>query len=70
MKLLFWAGLVVLILGIVSLFVPLPHNETEGIKAGNVSLGVQVHRQEKVSPAISIVLIGGGIGMMLIGRKG
>ena len=34
MKTLFWVGLVVLLLGIASLFVAIPHNENKGIKSG------------------------------------
>ena len=69
MKALFWFGLVVLILGIASLFVPIPHTEREGIKAGGVSLGVETHHDEKVSPIISAVLIVGGAGMMIAGKS-
>jgi len=41
MKTLFALGLVVLILGIASLFIPFPHYESHGIKAGDVNIGVQ-----------------------------
>ena len=34
MKALFWIGLVVLILGVVSLVMPIPRNEREGFMAG------------------------------------
>ena len=34
MKMLFWIGLVVAILGIVSFLVPIPRNERQGIEAG------------------------------------
>jgi hypothetical protein len=68
MKLLFSIGLVVLILGIVSFFVPFPHRENHGIKVGDASIGVQTQSSEKVSPAISAVLILGGAGMMIAGR--
>ena len=68
MKALFWFGLVVLILGIASLLVPIPHTEREGIKAGGVSLGVETRHDEKVSPIISAVLIVGGAGMMIAGK--
>ena len=68
MKSLFWFGAVVLILGIVSLIVPIPHTEHEGIKAGGISLGVETRHEEKVSPIISAVLILGGAGMMIAGK--
>lgn len=68
MKALFWFGMVVLVLGIASLFVPIPHTDRQGIKAGGVSLGVETRTDEKVSPIISGVLILGGAGMMIAGK--
>jgi hypothetical protein len=68
MKALFVIGLVVLALGILSFFVPFPHAENHGIKAGDVSIGVQTHDSERVSPAISVVLLLVGAGMMIAGR--
>ena len=69
MKALFWIGLIVLVLGIVSLFVPIPHTDREGIKAGGVSMGVEVRHEDKVSPIVSAVLIIGGAGLMIAGKK-
>ena len=57
MKALFVVGLAVVVLGILSFFVALPHSENHGIKAGDVSVGVQTHSSEKVSPAISAVML-------------
>jgi hypothetical protein len=68
MKLLLWIGLVVLILGFASLFVPIPHNERQGIQAGDVSIGVTTQTEEKVSPILSAVMILGGAGMMIAGK--
>ncbi|PYX72049.1 MAG: hypothetical protein DMG72_15985 [Acidobacteria bacterium] len=70
MKALFAVGLVVLILGIASLFIPFPHYESHGIKAGDVNIGVQTKHTERISPIISGVLILGGTGMMIAsGRR-
>jgi hypothetical protein len=68
MKALFWIGLVVLILGIVSLVLPIPHNEQEGFAIGGVSLGVETRREEKVAPIVSAVMILGGLGAMAAGK--
>ena len=35
------AGLIVVVLGIASLLVPIPHTEKHGIKAGGVNIGVE-----------------------------
>jgi hypothetical protein len=62
---LFVIGVVVLVLGLASLFIPLPSRERHGIEAGGVSIGVETVRKEKVHPAVSAVLIGGGILLMV-----
>jgi hypothetical protein len=59
MKALSLVGLVVLILGIASFFVPFPHSENHGIKVGDASVGVQTHSSERISPVMSGVLIQG-----------
>ena len=68
MKALFWIGMVVLIVGIASLFVPIPHNQREGFKAGDVSVGIETRHEDKVSPYVSAAIILGGAGMMVVGR--
>lgn len=70
MKALFWVGLVAIVLGVASLFVTIPHDEQQGIKAGDVSLGMTVRHNEKVSPIVSAVLILGGAGLMIAGKGG
>ena len=70
MKMLFGVGLVVLILGIASFFVPFPQKENHGIKVGDTSIGVQTQHSEKVPPVISAVLLLGGAGMMIAGGRG
>lgn len=69
MKGLFVLGTVLLILGLVSLVVPIPHNERSGVKVGGASIGVETRHDEKVSPIISVVLIAAGAGMMIAGKK-
>jgi len=60
--------MVVLILGVVSLVVPIPRTEREGFKAGGVSVGLETRHEEKVSPFVSVVMILGGAGMMIAGK--
>jgi hypothetical protein len=69
MKGLFWLGVVLVVLGIASLVVPIPHNEHNGVKIGGASIGVETRHDEKVSPIISAVLIAAGAGMMIAGKK-
>jgi len=65
---LFWVGLAVLILGILSLVVPLPHRNREGVHVGGVSIDIETRHEEKVSPIISAVMIVGGLGAIAFGR--
>jgi hypothetical protein len=69
MKPLFWAGIVVLILGAASLVIPIPHHDTSGISVGAASIGIRTSHSEKVSPIVSCVLILAGAGMMMGGRS-
>jgi uncharacterized protein YjeT (DUF2065 family) len=69
LKLLFALGLVVLVLGIASFFIPIPRTEREGVKAGNVDIGVDVRHHEHVSPIVSTVLVVAGAGMMIAGSR-
>ena len=50
MKLLLVAGIVLLVLGIVSFFVPVPHSEHHGVSFGDARVGITTHEDEKVSP--------------------
>ena len=69
MKNLFWVGTVLMVLGIASLFIPIPHSEREGFKAGGLSVGVVTQHQETVSPIVSGVLIMAGAGLMIAGKR-
>ena len=68
MKALFGVGLVVLVLGIFSFFVPVPHSERHGVSAGDFQVGVTTHHEDRVPPAVSVVLVAAGAGMMIAGR--
>jgi hypothetical protein len=69
MKMFLYAGLLLIVLGIASLVVPIPHSETEGIKAGDLHIGVQTTHSERVSPIVSAVLIAGGIALAVAGAR-
>ena len=69
MKILLFAGLLLLVLGIASLVVPIPHSESQGIKVGDTNIGVHTSHSERVSPIISAVLIAGGIALAIAGTR-
>jgi hypothetical protein len=62
-------GIVVLILGILSFFVPVPHSEHHGVNIGDAHVGVTTHDEDRVPPAVSVVLIVVGAGLLIAGRK-
>lgn len=65
------AGLVVvvLVLGILSFFVPVPHSEHHGVNIGDAHVGITTHDEDRVPPVVSIVLVVVGAGLMIAGRK-
>jgi hypothetical protein len=70
MKALTGVGVAVLILGILSFFIPFPRQENHGIKVGDAKIGVQTTHDEHAPMALSIVLILAGAGMMIAGSRG
>jgi hypothetical protein len=69
LKTLMLVGVVVLVLGIVSFFVPFPHSEHHGVSLGDAHVGITTHDDERVPPALSIILVVVGAGLMIAGRK-
>lgn len=69
MRALFVIGLVLLILGIASLFVPIPRKERHGFDAGPISVGVTTTEKERVPPLVSGVLIAGGVVLLVVGAR-
>ena len=70
MRALSWFGLVLILLGIVSLFVGFPQRESHGVKAGNISVGVQTTETRKIPTAASAVIIVAGVALMIAGNRG
>ncbi len=68
MRMLLVVGLVVLVLGILSFFVPFPHSENHGIKVGDSSIGVQTRHSDRLPPAVGAILVVGGAVLMIAGR--
>ena len=62
-------GVILLVLGVISFVVPFPHAEHHGLSVGDAHVGVTTHDDEKVPPAVSVVLLVVGAGLMIAGRK-
>ena len=69
MNALFWIGLLVLILGVVSLVVPIPRSERSGVSVGGVSVGIETRHDEKTPPVVSAAMILVGAGLMIAGKR-
>lgn len=69
MKALLWVGILLMVLGILSFFVPVPHSERHGVSFGDAQIGVTTHDEEKLPPAVGIALVVVGAGLMIAGRK-
>ncbi len=69
MRMLMAVGLILIIVGLVLLFVPIPHRARHGIQAGSVSLGVETTTSERLNPGVGAVIIAGGVVLMIVGRS-
>ncbi len=69
MKALMLVGVLLVVLGVLSFLVPVPHSEHHGVDLGDAHVGITTHEDEKVAPAVSIVLVVVGAGLMIAGRK-
>lgn len=70
MKALVVVGLIIVVLGILSFFVPVSHTEHHGMDAGDIHVGVNMHRSELLPPYVGVILIVVGGGLMVVGGTG
>jgi hypothetical protein len=69
LKALMLVGVLLLVLGVLSFFVPVPHSEHHGVNLGDAHVGITTHEEDRVPPGVSIVLVVVGAGLMIAGRK-
>jgi hypothetical protein len=62
-------GIVLIILGIVSLFVGIPSREKHGVEIGGAEVGVETKTTKAVPIAISALLIAGGVVAVVAGSR-
>jgi hypothetical protein len=62
-------GALLLVFGLLSLFIPIPHREKHGFTAGPISVGVETTDREKVPPMVSGILIAGGVALIIVGAR-
>ena len=69
MKTLPLIGILLLVLGVLAFVVPIPHRESHGVKIGDAKIDVQTENSEKLPPAVSIVLLAGGVLALVLGSR-
>ncbi|MGA1985999.1 MAG: hypothetical protein ABSG72_06990 [Candidatus Sulfotelmatobacter sp.] len=69
MKPLALVGVLLLILGLLSFVVPIPHREHHGVRMGDTRIGVRTEHSETLPPAAGIVLLAGGVVALILGLR-
>ena len=62
-------GVVLLVLGLLSFVVPVPHSEDHGVKIGDAKIGVTTQSNQKLPPAVGITLLVGGVLVLAVGSR-
>jgi uncharacterized membrane protein len=62
-------GALLLVLGLLSLVVPIPQRESHAVKIGDTKIGVQTESSEKLPTAVGIVLLTGGVLALVLGSR-
>jgi hypothetical protein len=62
-------GLVLIVLGILSLFVGIPHQHSSGIQVGDAKIGVQTQTSDRIPLPASVAIIIGGVVLAAVGGR-
>jgi hypothetical protein len=69
MKRVFWVGVVFLVLGIASLFIPIPHRKQQEIRVGGASMGIETSHSQRLPLLAGVIMIAGGLTMVVVGGR-
>ena len=69
MKALSIAGVLLVILGILSFIVPVPHREKHGVSIGDDKSSIQTENSDRLPPAVGVVLVAGGVFALVLGLR-
>jgi hypothetical protein len=61
-------GVVILVLGVLSFVIPFPSYHHHGVRIGDSNIGVTTEHDEKLPPAVGVVLIVVGVGLVIAGK--
>lgn len=62
-------GVVLVVLGLLCFVVPIPRHQDHGLKIGDAKITVQTESDEKLPPAVGIVLVAGGVMALVVGMR-
>jgi hypothetical protein len=62
-------GVLLIVLGLATFIVPIPHREEHGVQIGDAKIGVQTESSEKLPPVVGIVLLTGGVLALVLGAR-
>ena len=62
-------GVLLILLGVASLFISIPHRQTSGLKIGDAQIGVQTQTSERFPLPASIAIIIGGVVLAAVGGR-
>jgi hypothetical protein len=69
MRALLVIGILLIVLGVVSLFVGIPQRHSSGIKIGGAEIGVQTKSSERMPLPASIAIILGGVALAALSAR-
>lgn len=69
MKNLALVGVLLVVLGLLSFVVPIPHRENHGVKIGDAKIGIQTENSEKLPPEVGIAPVAGGVLTLVFGSR-
>lgn len=69
MKSVAFVGILLVVLGVLSFLVPIPHRESHDLKIGDSKIGFQTENSEKLPMAVGIALLAGGVLTLILGSR-
>lgn len=62
-------GLILVVLGVLSLFIGIPHQHSSGIQVGGAKVGVQTTTSDRIPLPASIIIIAAGAVLCFVGGR-
>ena len=62
-------GVLLLVLGLLSFVIPIPHSEKHSVTVGDAKIGVQTESSERLPPAVGIALLAGGVFALVLASR-